>query len=48
MHAGGFGRTACTDLQIQKDHANKGALIIRIGFWGQLYHSYNKNPPKIV
>ena len=23
-----------------------GALIIRIGFWGILYHNYNKEPPK--
>ena len=22
------------------------ALIIRIGFWGPLYYSYNKEPPK--
>ena len=25
-----------------------GALIIRIGFWGILYHSSNKEPPKMV
>ena len=25
-----------------------GALILRIGFWGPLYYSYNKDPPKIV
>ena len=25
-----------------------GALIIRTGFWGPLYHSYSKEPPKIV
>ena len=25
-----------------------GAFIIRIGFCGILYHSYNKEPPKIV
>ena len=25
-----------------------GALIIRVGFWGPLYHNYNKEPPKIV
>ena len=25
---------------------NIGALIIRIGFWGPLYYSYNKKPPK--
>ena len=23
-------------------------LIIRIGFWGILYHKYIKEPPKIV
>ena len=23
-----------------------GALILRIGFWGPLYYSYNKDPPK--
>ena len=28
---------------------NIGALVIRIGFWGPLYYSYNnKEPPKIV
>ena len=27
---------------------NIGALIIRLGFWGPLYHNYNKEPPKIV
>ena len=25
-----------------------GALRIRIGFWGPLYHNYNKDPPSIV
>ena len=25
---------------------NLGALIIRIGFGGILYHNYNKEPPK--
>ena len=25
-----------------------GALIIRIGFWGPLYHKYNKELPKII
>ena len=25
---------------------NIGVLIIRIGFWGILYYSYNKEPPK--
>ena len=24
---------------------NIGALIIRIGFWGQLYYTYKKEPP---
>ena len=24
---------------------NVGALIIRIGLWGKLYHSYKKEPP---
>ena len=24
------------------------ALIIRIGFWGPLYYSYNKEPPKTL
>ena len=24
---------------------NIGALIIRIGFWGPVYYSYNKEPP---
>ena len=23
-----------------------GALIIRMGFWGPLYYTYNKEPPK--
>ena len=23
-----------------------GALIIRIGFWGPLYYTYNKEPPQ--
>ena len=32
---------------LQHDH-DIGALIIRIGFWGILYYSYNKEPPKIV
>ena len=27
---------------------NIGALMIRIGFWGLLYYTYNKEPPKIV
>ena len=27
--------------------ANIGALIIRIGFWGPLYYTYNKEPLKI-
>ena len=26
--------------------ANVGGLIIRIGFWGQLYYNYNKEPPE--
>ena len=25
----------------------RGASIIKIGFWGPLYHSYKKEPPKI-
>ena len=25
---------------------NMGALIIRIGFWGPLYYTYNKEPLK--
>ena len=25
-----------------------GALIIRIGFWGILYYSYNKEPPQKI
>ena len=25
-----------------------GALIIRIGFWGILYYSYNKEPPNSI
>ena len=25
-----------------------GLFIIRIGFWGILYHNYNKEPPKVV
>ena len=25
---------------------NIGALIIRIGFWGPLHYSYDKEPPK--
>ena len=28
---------------------NTGALIIRLGFWGPVYYTYNKEPPnKIV
>ena len=27
---------------------NMGALIIRIGFWGILYYSYNKEPPNPI
>ena len=27
---------------------NVGALIIRIGFWGTLYHNYNMELPKRV
>ena len=23
-----------------------GVLVIRIGFWGLLYYTYNKEPPK--
>ena len=26
--------------------SNIGALIIRIRFWGPVYHNYNKEPPK--
>ena len=26
---------------------NVGASIIRIGFWGSLYYTRNKEPPKI-
>ena len=26
--------------------SNIGALIIRIGFWGPVYYTYNKEPPK--
>ena len=26
----------------------KGALMIRIEFWGPLCYSYNKEPPRIV
>ena len=26
--------------------SNIGASIVRIGFWGSLYYSYNKEPPK--
>ena len=26
--------------------SNAGALIIRIGFWGPLYYSYNKESPR--
>ena len=25
-----------------------GALVIRIGFWGSVYYSYNKKPPRII
>ena len=25
---------------------NLGAFMIRLGFWGPLYHFYNKEPPK--
>ena len=25
---------------------NIGALIIRIGFWGPVHYSYDKEPPK--
>ena len=25
---------------------NVGAFVIRIGFWGPLYYTYNKKPPK--
>ena len=28
------------------ERTNIGALIIRIGFWGPLYYSYIKEPPK--
>ena len=28
--------------------ANLGALIFRIGFWGLLYYSYNREPHKTV
>ena len=28
--------------------ASIGASIITIGFWGTLYNTYNKEPPKIV
>ena len=28
------------------ERATIGALIIRIGFWGSLYCTYNKEPPK--
>ena len=27
---------------------NIGALIIRIGFWGPIYYSYKKEPPKNI
>ena len=37
------------DLQKPMNKDNIGALIIRVGFWGPLYYSYNnKEPPKIV
>ena len=26
----------------------KGTLIIRIGFWGPLYYSYNTKPPNSI
>ena len=26
----------------------RGALIIRIGFWGPLYNNYNKEPPNCI
>ena len=28
--------------------ANAGALTIRIGFWGPLYYSYNKEPQNSI
>ena len=29
----------------RSDCINMGAFLIRIGFWGPLYYSYNKEPP---
>ena len=28
------------------DGSTTGTLIFRIGFWGPLYYTYNKEPPK--
>ena len=33
-------------LQREERRANIRALIIRIGFWGPLYYTYKKEPPK--
>ena len=31
---------------LDRPPSNIRALIIRIGFWGPLYHNYNQEPPK--
>ena len=36
------------DLPHDVQQINIGALIIRIGFWGRLYYTSNKEPPKVL
>ena len=38
----------CGGGHLKIDMGNIGALIIRIGFWGILYYTYNKEPPKPI